>query len=536
MINHPNRSRKSTLAASVATVHNHEQEYPLFEAAVRSAFSANTAMPRLFRTDAQGLFDTYLDALPASERQTHNCHACRKFFDRFGGLVAVEDNGDTRPIMWSGDGAIPDYYDTVRSALAEKVRKARISSVFLCKETVWGTPRTGEWTHLSVTPPSTIVYRERALTPGQAMASTKENFKDVMRALSDFTAPMLDEALRILSADALSRSSKFKGPVEWLRQLHDRPKGRKGENVVWLAIATAPEGYCHPRASVVGSLLGDIAAGMDFDDIKRRFEAKVHPLIYQRPQAAPTAGNIKAAEALVEKLGIGPSLERRFARIDELATVWLPAVDEKPASGGVFGHLQPKNAAGSIRSVDLPPVTMTWEKFARTVLSTAAKIEVAVPSHGPFIALTTAVNAEAPPILKWDRDDERNPVAWYVYPGGSPAAQWGLQPGWAKVTAITTLPPMWGSRPSAYLGEGMVLVIDGARDTTNTSNALFPECLKDDFHGVRATIEAYSKAARLSGREEASACGYDLRKGHTRCSLRALVNGAWSTFNIDRWD
>jgi hypothetical protein len=129
---------------------------------------------------------------------------------------------------------------------------------------------------------------------------------------------MLDQALRLLEADALARSEKFIGPVKWLRALHDRPTGQRGENVLWRAIAAAPEGYCHPKASVIGPLLNDIASGLPFAKIKARFDAKMAPLRYQRPQAAPAALNIKAAEARVEKLAIAPALERRFARIEDL--------------------------------------------------------------------------------------------------------------------------------------------------------------------------------------------------------------------------
>lgn len=152
--------------------------------------------------------------------------------------------------------------------------------------------------------------------------------------------------------------------------------------------------------------------------------------------------------------------------------------------------------------------------------------------------MTTAANADAPPIIKWDREDERNPVAWYVYHNGSPAPQWRLANGsWAKVTAITPSPSMWGSRPMSFLGNGVVLVLDGAIDTqTNSGNALFPEILREELHGARATIEAYSRSAIISGREEASACGYHVGKGAADCTLRVLAKGSWSPYRIDRWD
>ena len=40
------------------------------------------------------------------------------------------------------------------------------------------------------------------------------------------------------------------------------------------------------------------------------FAAKVNPLSYQRPQAAPSSANVKQAEELFAKLGLAPALER----------------------------------------------------------------------------------------------------------------------------------------------------------------------------------------------------------------------------------
>jgi hypothetical protein len=385
---------------------------------------------------------------------------------------------------------------------------------------------------MAVTPPKDWVYRDRLLTPGQAMAAKIENFRTVSTALAEFTAPMLDQALRMFSADALDRSEKFVGPVKWLRALHDRPKGRAGENLLWRAIAAAPEGYCHPKSSVIGPLLNDIAAGLPFDDIKTKFSAMLHPLRYQRPQAAPTAGNIKAAEAIVEKLGIAPSLERRFARLDEIQTIWTPAPKrDEPKGEGVFAHLKAKDR-DEIRPVEIPAVTMTWDKFARTVLPNAERMDIRVPAHGNFTAYLTAVHADAPPILKWD-----NPVSTYVYHGGSRASQWNLRGlSWAPIMAVAARPNAW-AEPKAYLGEGLLLAIEGAIDTrTGQGNALFPETLRADLHAVRATIEAYSKRAEIVRGEGPYACGYDIGKNHAAVNLRAFSNGAWSEYRIDRWD
>jgi len=524
--------------STTAVAHDHERDYgALLDAARRSFERVTEGETRLFLTDAKDLFATYLSNIPLAERQVHNCSACRRFVDTYGGVVVIAEDGLTWPVMWDPEG-VPDFYADAFRALQKAVKRARVISTFLTKAATWGQPQTGEWVHLAVTPPTVLVYREGALSAGQAMAASRESCKTVLRALGDFKAPMLDQALRLFEGEHLARSEKFVGPTRWLRDLQDRPKGRAGENLVWRAIGSAPEGYCHPRSSVIGPLLEDIEAGMAFEDVKRRFDAKLGPLQYQRPQAAPTAGNLKAAEDLFERLGLAPALERRFARFDELELLWRPEVSEASKGKGVFGHITPKDMEPG-PAMSVPAARMTWDKFSRIVLPNARDLRLMVPARGAFIALTSAAHASAPAILKWDdahHSGERNPVAWYVYPGGSGADQWGLKAAWTRVTGATLFPNQWGPKPQSFLADGVILVLEGAVDShTSSGNALFPECLKAELHGVRAVVEAYSKRATLSAREP-GACGYDLRRGHASCRLSALVKGVWDEYQIDRWD
>lgn len=112
---------------------------------------------------------------------------------------------------------------------------------------------------------------------------------------------------------------------------------------------------------MIGTLLEDIAAGMDFATVSKRFASRMPPLQYQRPQALPLAGNIAEAEKLVEKMGIAPSLERRFARLKKSKLFGVrPLNPIKNSGGGVFSHLTPKGAAPAV-GLNLPSKTMTWQ-------------------------------------------------------------------------------------------------------------------------------------------------------------------------------
>lgn len=513
-----------------------DDDYKAHLARLEAGFRARVGARQLFTTDAEGIWDAYLGTFPAADRQFHSCNACRHFVERFGHLVVLGDDWQAVPAMWDSDEAQGQELAAI-AAMERTVRRAKVTGVFLSSDKVWGQPLTGVWRHMAVLALPQSLHTSLATTAGQAMAEKREDFKNVRRALSEFTPAMVEQALGLLKSDALYRSEKVLGQAQWLADLHaalgKAPKHAR-DNILWGFVGAAPAGFCHPRSSMIGTLLDDIAAGVSFETASRRFAEKMHPLHYQRPQAAPTAGAIQAAEKLVEKLGIARSLERRFARLEEVKTVWLPVPPHEAAgSSGVFGHVKPKGAAPT-PSMVAPPQNITWVKFASDVLPDAEQIEAKVGSGSlPFFGYLTAVHLDAPPILQWDSDAERNPFSWYTYHGGSSASQWSIAPGWVRVTGISLKPSLW-SGGFGHMGKGATLFLEGCRDTrANQGNALFPETLKSELHGVRATIEAYSKTATIAGFAEASACGLGVAGAVVRVTGRA---GVVTQYCLDRWD
>jgi hypothetical protein len=569
MINHPNRrkpkNKPTTASAQVGPAASavealapevrsrHEHDYSGLLAGVRASFDTaiyDSDSP-LFTTDARFLWEEYLTHLAPGQaqlRQVHNCHCCRRFVETYGGLVAITPQGQTRPVMWN-IAAAPSFYRDAFAMLWAKVKEARVTGVFKTKEAVWGTRETGEWRHMHVVAPAVLVHRSRALTPFQAMAAAKENVETVRRAMVDYPPAVLDEALRLFEAGVLDRSEKFIGPVRWLRKLHDWPKGRQNQhirnNILMRAVALAPEGYCHIKSSVVGPLLDDIQNRVPFEEIKRKHGEKTRSDVYQRPQELPSEGNVRAAEALFDKMGLAPALKRRFAMLEDLELNWVSAgatVDRSRPSGVFNGvPVRPGRSAVTAPSVDIPPITMTWSKFSEKVLPNALRIDASINHTDGFFALTAAEDQNAPPLLKWDDDAERNTVGWYTYLTGSSASQWKLKPGWVQVNAVTPTPNLWGSRPQPQHGRGAFLVLDGAVDIANRALALFAEHLRQDVYPVRGSIEQFSKMGKLSGADKATACGLMIRDeaGAVRSRprlLRAYDGRAWTSHLIDRWD
>lgn len=532
-------------------------DYGIFLASIRARTSVVAHDLPLFTTDAAGLFDAFLAALPEGERQHHTCRACRQFVEAYGGLVLIREDGGTVPFLWTdGRGGVsqhaPGIYGPAVLAMRRLVARAKVTGVFLTSETVWGRPTTGLWTHMALVPHAELVYRSDGInSASQAAALKLEEYGMLQRALAEFPLAAVEQAHSLLTNGQLFRSEKCIGVAAWLLELHRRIAGasklvgRSKENMAWAAVARAPAGFCHVRTSMIGTLLEDIVAGTPFADTKRKFDAKMDPLAYQRPVAPPKAGAIDRAEAIVGTLKSAGSLDRRFARLDEVVTFWTPGAVLRDASPpeGVFGHLR-QPAAPTTPTMETPPVTMTWAKFEATVLPNARAIEYATPpaKTASIYALITATNPDAPPILQWDREGARNAVSWYTHKNGSTPSWWNLPSGaYVAVVGVTRMPFEWGAGGHEHQGKGVILLLQGAKPHVNErGTGFFPEFLRSEYHEVRSVMEAHARSATLGGREEASAIGLGIRAsspGGPGNLLRVTpLAGPVVTYLIDRWD
>jgi hypothetical protein len=398
-------------------------QYHGFLASLRENFTKAVDLNHtpLFTTDAHDLFDLFLSQLPEEAQQHYKCRACKNFVNKYGGLVHIDSKGRKTPVMWEWPD-VPDFFKPAALALYDTVRLAQVTGVFVSSETVYGQPVTGPWHHMSVEPRNWMIWRSRTQSASQRQAELAQDYNMLTNALGKYSRDTVNTALTLLKSEALYRGDKVLGVAEWFSKVLDmrqavKTVGHKA-NVIWLAVATAPAGYAHVSSSMIGTLLDDIAAGLPLDDAKARFAAKMNPAQYQRAQVAPSAGNIAQAEKLVEKLGLANSLKRRYARLAEIPEfIWKPRATKQQPTGGVFGHLTPK-AEATTEEREFTGQTMTWEKFARTILPRAITIEALIPSAADrFAALVTAADQDAEPILQWDKVESRNPFSWYYHAG-----------------------------------------------------------------------------------------------------------------------
>ncbi|GED73033.1 hypothetical protein BRE01_67350 [Brevibacillus reuszeri] len=395
-----------------------DDQYPHFSDAIKERFSTFSSKP-LFTTDSENLFEVFLNNLPDHAKQHYNCSCCRYFLNRFGGLVSISDDGEMSSVLWDEHNTPEFFLESVKS-LKQIALKSKVTGVFVSSHDVLGYPMTNGWYHMSVALPVDQIHNSRLKTAGQIIAEKKEDFRILNAGLVEYPLDAVDQAVTLLESESLYRSDRVLGVAKFLRDLHNNrlqtDNNQNRDNITWLAVATAPSGFCHVKSSMIGTLLDDIVNGLSIDSITRRFAEKMNPASYMRAQSAPTQGNIEQAEKIVEKLGIANSLKRRYATFEEVPHfIWKSKENVKKdaqKSGGVFANITPKEQNTFNNVMNLPNTVMTWDKFQRTVLPSADSIEVMVDNPNRFMALVTATDQEAPNILQWN-----NSFSWYYHGG-----------------------------------------------------------------------------------------------------------------------
>ena len=496
----------------------------------------------LFSTDVTNLWVLFLENIPMQYRQFYNCHCCRRFIQRYGGLCIVTGYGELQPVMWDLL-TTPPLFKVAVSAMIAAIKDSRIVAPFVDSAATWGEPVTGKWKHFSVR--GTQVHKDRHTSVHQWTMNKIHNYENMTNTLEKFKPETIHTASSLALSGQLQRSEKIKGQLAFLTKLKGirtryGTDSRKTENLIWKDIAGAPDGLCHINGSVLGTLMENIEAG-DTEKAVKAFNDQMSPDQYQRPTAVPKAGNIAAAEKLFSDRGYELSLYRRYCAFHEISNhlMWQPDADEYTrGKTGIFAHLyqkpEPQHQLGK-------QVSITWAKFQRDVLPQAIEILFNASldmTRLPMASLLTAAYHDAPPILQWDFEDARNPVSWYTYLNGSRPGDFNLYIGPNKVIGITKLPCMWG-KPMPHQGDGVLLIVKDAYDTRYgcSSIGLFPEILRSELREVRSTIEAYSKTKTLEKTTHQTA-GIMLQAGFNgKYPVTVISRGSLVTnYVIDRWE
>lgn len=393
-----------------------DHKYDLFEGLVKiTALTKMQGQPVFVAdVDTERLWDLYLTNLPY-DGQHYNCNCCKSFIKKYGALVTIDElSGETTSVLWANAIDMPEFFKKSVAKMKVIVENSPVKKVFFAEGKTLGNEMTGEWSHLHCSVPDHVIHQSSTKSAGQAMAEKKEEFRIFKSALDMFATHTIEKTQEILSSGVLYRGERFTDMVSWFA---NADRICSNDNLIWRFVASAPPGFTRIKNTVIGSFMEDIQEGLSIDAAKTRFDEKMNPANYMRLESAPTAGAIAEAEKLIEQLGLAPSLERRYARLDELPKekfIWENKYKkpENPVKTGVFANIAPKEKTAPISEETLPKTKMTWAKFLRTVLPSATNIEAKLDNTNRLMALVTENNSGSENIMKWN-----NPFSWYYHGG-----------------------------------------------------------------------------------------------------------------------
>ena len=370
----------------------------------------------LFRTgiDKDKLWDTYLDSFPEGtnpifrERTEYDCQCCRQFIRACGDVVAIVDG----KLISVWDVEVGGQYQDVVDALSLLVKSEHITDVFIHYEANLGTSKSVQltdtgtltWNHFHYKLPKRFVKNNDAIGSHlSALRSNKEVFK---RGLEEIDIGSIETVLELIEQGSLYRGEEHKAIVELLLKhknvfyLMDKESER--DNYCWtnsVAIGNASK----IRNTVIGTLLTDISEGVPLDRAVKSFETKVAPANYKRPTALVTKGMIDKAEKQVAELGIGESLQRRYAMESDIVVNNILFADRKitKLKFNIFEEMKAdvRDKKPNLNKVD----EVSIETFMKDILPKARGVEMFFEnSHeSNLMSLIAPINRDSKPIFKW---------------------------------------------------------------------------------------------------------------------------------------
>lgn len=375
--------------------------------------------------DKDELWEVYLSSFPEGtnkmyrKRREYDCGHCRNFIKTIGGAVAIVD-GKIHTI-WEID-TDDVVFQPVVDALRTYVESKPIKDIWRHFTNTVGVKSTNEytedkqiikWTHMYTPIPERLLERKSDIPTAKAKVRDRKNvFK---RSLDEITEEAVDTVLELIASNTLYRGQ------EWERVLKDFRKYQREYNglsdgekdtYTWTKAMTIGDVIGRIRNHSIGTLLVNISEGMDLDNAVKAYENVVAPANYKRPKAIFTKKMLEDAKKTVTDLGYMDSLQRRFARLDDITVnnILFCNRDAAPRIQGgldIFDEMSKEVAVNPKKFSKIEEISA--EKFVSDVLPTAKELEVLFENRHKknMVSLIAPVNKDAKNMMKWS-----NPFSW----------------------------------------------------------------------------------------------------------------------------
>lgn len=375
--------------------------------------------------DKDKLYELYLNSIPAEDnkifrvRKEYDCSACRHFIKNIGNVVAIKD---TEIISIWDITTSENGWNDVAKTLSNFVKLHPITNVFLTTGSSIGTNYSMDnkelenpirWEHLYVTIPNKYIYKKRY---GDTIDSKLGEFRDsrnvFKRSLDEFSLETIDTVLDLINQGSLYRGDEYKDRIVKFRNF-EKEYSKLAEDVkniyAWEKSVSLDPAISRIRNTAIGTLLIDVAEGLDLEEAVKKYESVTAPANYKRSKPIFTKKMLEDAQKTITDLGYLDSLSRRYANADDITVnnILFSNKDTAKRIDGaedLFAQLshETKNSPKKFDRVE----EISIEKFISDVVPTVSEIEAYVESkHIPnFMSLIAPVNKDAKTMFKWDNN------------------------------------------------------------------------------------------------------------------------------------
>lgn len=390
------------------------RDFPAFAKAVYDRLT-RLSKHELFEVNAPELPDVYLAAFPAGTdpiyrvNTEHNCSCCRQFIRNFGNVVAIIDG--RIETIWNIEG-LPAPYDVVARRMHNAVKAAPVIDVFRRSEPKFGAERTVQlvdtqiitWHHFH----GDVAPRHRTSTPDKARGDARTAVQVFRRGLDDLKPEALQTILDLAAAGNLYRGAESAPLVQAFQKAQQDYRAADRPDLMAWVFGSADGAAARFRNTAIGTLAQDLSEGMDLDRAVRAFEAKVAPTNYKRTTAIVTPAMIDKALKTLADLDLEGAVERRFARISDVAVTDVLFVDNE-VRGAMKGGLRETLMAGAVSAKPFNRDKATpigIEDFLAGVLPKAREVSLLLENRHltNFVSLTAPVHENTGRLFKWAND------------------------------------------------------------------------------------------------------------------------------------
>lgn len=264
------------------------------------------------------------------ERREHDCVACKSFIRNAGSIVAIVNNKLVS--LWDVEDC-EEYQPSVNN-LKEFIHGHKIDNVFLSVEGNIGIDKNYErvfdeltsketkvitWEHFHLQLPKEVIVK--GVDKGPKEADYRSNYDVLKRSLNEITRDAIVTVIDLINQDLYRGQEKLPLVEAYLKlhdQFHSLPQNLDKDLFYWSQVVGPNKYLCKIRNDVIGTLLSDISEDKPLEHAVKAYETKVAPANYQRTVAPVSKAQVERAKAALAELGYLESLDRRFARYEDL--------------------------------------------------------------------------------------------------------------------------------------------------------------------------------------------------------------------------